>query len=541
MAANPEAVAQLVRTVLAGPHAELAMKRQVLSVARDNLHFAAVPAALIAALPNVQDRETRAALIGLLAELDEARLPSLAPLHDAFLVALRDEKERATRVQLLGRLGAGLARDLRLLPAFLEVVGKPETSDAEKQAALGALARLVSPSEEAALAALGAAREAPAWVRSAAIELATRCPQLTDALSGALATYLEPRVPAALRLEVLQKLAQARKLGPLHLPVLRDLLRHEESAGARLAALDLLGQVAPWTSEHWELLLWSAARDGDQGVRARAVALQKEAPEPTPEVLEKLSAQLFADSSADVRLQILGLLKRSLRLPEVRSALARAFAESAPALSDAEVAALADSLAPYAGRDAEVRERLLSSVEKLPRASQRASVLGKVLPKVKVDEVLPLLVRLFAREREEALRAQLFHALRPLSLARHPELVRAFCDELLEPSSPLRAECAGALGAAAESSPDAASALEEVIATESERELVRACLDGYLRPRVAKKFAPLLAVVRNEALDTSSRQRCLEELVKLSLTAEESLELAQALSGLPQGTLEVPK
>jgi hypothetical protein len=364
---------------------------------------------------------------------------------------------------------------------------------------------------------------------------------LTPAISAALAPYLDARVDAGLRLEVLRKLAQSRKLGPLQLPVLRDLLRNEESAGARLQALELLGQIAPWSSEQWELLLWSAASDGDAGVRARAVALQKEAPEPEAPLLEKLCARLGSEPSPAVRVQILELLKRSLRLPEVRAALARAFAETAPALADEELLALAAALAPYAGRDAEVRERMLSSVEKLARSGQRAAVLGKVLPRVKVDEALPLLVRLFSRERDEALRAQLFAALRPLSLARHPELVRAFCDELLEPGSHLRAGCAAALGAAAETSADAAAALEEVIANESERELVRACLDGYLRPRVAKRFAPLLAVVRNEALDTTSRQQCLEELMKLPLSADETQALAEALSGLPPGTLKVPK
>jgi hypothetical protein len=61
-----------------------------------------------------------------------------------------------------------------------------------------------------------------------------------------------------------------------------------------------------------------------------------------------------------------------------------------------------------------------------------------------------------------------------------------------------------------------------------------------LRPRVPKTFAPLLAVVRNDQVDTTSRQRCLEELVKLSLTDAESLELNDALSGMPPGALRVP-
>lgn len=540
MATNPEALAQLVRTVLAGPHAELAMKRQVLALARENLHLPAVPAALIETLPLVNDRETRDALLALVSSLDPARLPSLGPLHDALLAALAVEKERGQRVQLLTRLGAGLARDPRLLPAFLEVVKKPETSDDEKEAAASALARLVAPSEAAALAALAAAQSAPGWVRAAAVGLATRCPQLTDALAAALAPFLDPRVDAGLRLTVLRALAQARRLSDVQLPALRTLLRDEDSSGVRLAALELLAQVAPWSAEHWELLLWSAARDGDAGVRARAVALQKEAPDPSPALLAQLCAQLGGEASAGVRLELIALLQRNLRLPEVREALSSALVASGPVLADGELAALADALAPYAGRDERVRDRLFAAAEALPRVVQRQVLLAKVLPRVKVDESLPLLTRLFARERDETLRAQTFAALRPLSLARHPELVRAFCDELLEPGSRLRAECAAALGAAAETAPEAVAALEEVIATESDRELVRACLDGYLRPRVTRRFAPLFAVVRNEALDTSSRERCLAELVKLPLSPAETAELGAALAGLPAGTLRRP-
>ena len=239
-------------------------------------------------------------------------------------------------------------------------------------------------------------------------------------------------------------------------------------------------------------------------------------------------------------MQIIELLKRSLRLPEVRASLAKAFAESAPALADSELIALVDALSPYAGRDAEIRKALLGAVETLPRTAQRSAVLSRVVPRVKVEEALPLLVNLFARERDEGLRATMFKTLRPLSLAKHPELVRAFSDELLEPGSNLRAECAAALGAAAEENVDAAFALAEVIRTESDRELVRACLDGYLRPRVAKSFEPLFAVVKNELVDSSSRQKSLEALMKLSLSDAESQELAMALAGMPQGSLRIP-
>jgi hypothetical protein len=305
-------------------------------------------------------------------------------------------------------------------------------------------------------------------------------------------------------------------------------------------ALELLAQISPWTAQTWQLLLEVSARDADPAVRARAVALQREAPEPDAALLAELAAQLGAEPSAEVRLQLLALVGRSLRLPEVRAALAGAFAQGAGAMADPELGAFADALAPYAARDAAVRDQLLAPLERLPRASSRAQVLSRALPRLKVEEALPLLLRLFSRERDEELRAQLFRSLRPLSLSRHPELVRVFCEELLEPGSKLRAQCASALAAVAEQDAQAASALEEVIGFEQDRELVRCCLDGYLRPRVQRRFAPLFAVITNEALDAASRQRCLEEAVKLPPTDAESEQLAEALAGLPPGTLRRP-
>lgn len=534
------AVAQLVRTVLGGPHAEQAVKRQILILAQQNLHLPEVPAALIEALPKVVDRETRAALLNLIFSIDVARLPSIEPLHDALLIALREEKERAVRVSLLDRLSRGLARDPRILPPFLAVLSDPQFSDAERESALGAVASMPAPGEAAAVAALAAAQNAPGWVRNAAVALAQKSPQLTDALIAGLMTFLDPKVDANLRISILRRFAEGRKLSSAQLPALHPLLRNEADAGTRIEALDLLAQIAPWTADHWQLLLWSSSNDGDESVRARALSILKDAPEPEPQVLGQLASLLASDSSSGARAQILDLLRRSVRLPEVRAALAKSFIESAPSLGDSEMSALVDALVPYVGRDNDLRDALLGAVEKLPRASQRSSLLTRLLPKLKVETALPLVTRLFTRERDEALRALLFKTLRPLSLARHPELAQAFCDELLEPGSRLRAECAAALGPAAEEQPEVAEALGEVLSTESERELIRVCLDGYIRPRVSKKFAPLLSVVKNELVDTGSRQRCLEELIKLPLDENESLELAQALSGVPQGTLRVP-
>jgi len=80
-----------------------------------------------------------------------------------------------------------------------------------------------------------------------------------------------------------------------------------------------------------------------------------------------------------VRLQILEFLRRRLRLSEIRAALARR-------LPRARLGSMAQSslmLSPDAGRDAEVSDRLLATVENLPGTALRSMLVGKVLPLVK--------------------------------------------------------------------------------------------------------------------------------------------------------------
>ena len=107
----------------------------------------------------------------------------------------------------------------------------------------------------------------------------------------------------------------------------------------------------------------------------------------------------------------------------------------------------------------------------------------------------------------------------------------------MEPGSPFRQACAPIVAAAAELFPEIPRALADVLVNDQDRELVRACLDGYLRPKVEKKFEPLLAVVRNEVIDTGSRQRCLDEVMQLTLSDAQQQELTEGLAGIKPNTL----
>jgi hypothetical protein len=533
-------VARLVRSVLGSPTSELVLRRQVIDLARANLHQAAVTAALLEALPLVGDTETRDALLGLLMSLDTSRLETVDALHDALIRGFHEERSRSTRAALIARLAGGLHQDPRLATFLVELLGEPSLGDEERAAVTAAVAALPTVDEATAMTALEQAQGSATAVQRAALAIAERCPSWTPAVVEALAPYLDVRSDRLVRLRILRGLVEARALDPTHLALLQQILRHDPDADARALALDLLRSIRPWTEELFAQLLWTGAHDADAGLRARAVGLQREVPQLSEAQVVALAGQLATDRGSGVRAAIVTALKPYLRAPQVRAGIAESFASNPSAFDDAEVGAIIDALAPYAGRDALVRTALLASVETLPVAAQRARLLEAVVPALPVDDVAGLLARLFERERDEGVRRSLFGLLEPLSVARHRELVRVFVAELVDPGSPFRDEVAPILAGAAELHPEIPPALEDVLLHDRDRTLVRACLDGYLRPKVPRSFEPLLSVVGNEGIDTVSRQRALDELASMDLGPGDGGRLDDALAGMKPDTLRVP-
>jgi hypothetical protein len=530
-------VAGLVRRVLGSPTSELVMRRQILELARTNLHQPDVTAALLDSLPSVRDKETREALLSLLMTLDTSRFDRVDVLHDSLIRVFREEKERATRAELIARLADGLHQDTRLAAFFVEVLAEPSLSDQERASITFAVAALPSIDEATAATALDAARRSSTAVQAGALTIAERCPTWTDRVLAALEPYLDVRFDRAIRLRILRRLAEAKSLTPAHFTILRQTLRGDPDADARAIALDMLRSIRPWGEELFEQLLWTAAQDADEGLRAYAVALQREVPQLSDVQVTALAAQLATDRCTGVRTAVLAVLKPYGRAPEVRSAVLASFASNPSVFDDAELAAILDLLAPYVGRDAAVRDTLLASIETIPSAAQRTSLLEAVVPRLRAEDVVAPLATLFEHERDAALRRSLFGVLKPLSVTKHPELVKAYVAELVDPGSPFRAEVAAILGAAAELHAEVPPALEDVLLNDQDRDLVRACLEGYLRPKVARTFEPLLSVVRNEVVDTASRQRALDELMRMDLSEGESSRLADALAGLNPNTL----
>lgn len=315
--------------------------------------------------------------------------------------------------------------------------------------------------------------------------------------------------------------------------------KHRNSPGLlQSQALTLAEKCTRWGDK-----LFAAAQPyldikNDPDIRLRVMRRLADNKQMSDAQLISLATALSNTGTNGIRYELLELLKPSMRIPEIRLAVANAFAANPSVYDDGEFAAITDMLAPYMGRDEHLSHIMLESLKDLPVPQHRRKVLSLVTSRLKTEQILDPLLHLFFRERDESIREVLFNQVKALSVARHPQLVDVFTAELTEPGSPFRVTCAGLLANVAEIYPQVIPALEDVLRYDTDRELLRLCLDGYLRPGITHHFDVLLTVVRNELIDTLSRQKALDAIVKLDLDATQQLTLADALSGIKPNVLK---
>lgn len=528
----------LIRKVLGSPHSEQVIKTQIIQLASQNLHVPEVTTALLEVLPQTRDKETRDKLLFFLSSLNTSRFTELSAFFDALLHVFQQEKDRDVRTALLYRLQEGLHQDSRLAGFFITLSADTQLSEQEQLAVQDALSTLPAVTEDIALAALEKNRYAPTVLQQQALSLAEKCPSWGAAIVTALQSYLDVKNDSAIRIRVLKRLADAKMLDTAYAPLLIRVLRTDNDPYMRTHALTALQRIRSWNGDIVAQVYWSATKDSDEHIRQQALLLQKEMPELSNELLIQLAETLASDRSEGVRITVLELLKPLMRLPEIRNAVAASFSAHPGVFDDEEFNQLVDMLAPYAGRDASISALLLNGIKEINNTAQRKKVLSLLIGRLKTEQVLAPLLQLFVKERDEQLREILFNQVKALSVARHPELVDIFCAELTEPGSPFRVSCAGTLAGVAELYPQIVPALEDVLLYDTERELVRLCLDGYLRPGVIQRFDVLLSVVRNEMIDSLSRQKALDALLKLTLDASQQDALTDALAGIKPNTLK---
>lgn len=528
----------LIRKVLGSPHSEQVIKAQIIQLASQNLHVPEVLTSLVEVLPLTKDKETKDRLVLFLSGLNTSRFTDLNALSDALLELFKTEKDRNIRTSLLARLKDGLHQDQRLAAFFISLSADESLSEQERVVVQDAISSLPAVSEEVALAALLKNVNSPNVLQLQAVELAEQCTVWTEKIVEGLKPYLDVKNDRAIRFRILSRLSEAKLLHNGYAPMLISILRTDNDAYARDKALTALGRIKPWNADVITQLFWSATQDGDEVVRQNALKLQNELPELSNEQLTELAGLLSTERSAGVRLTLLNMLKPVMRIREIREAVAGAFSNNPGVFEDTEFNILTDLLTPYAGRDEYINNQLIGSVKGLPNTAQRKKVLSLLISKVKIDTILAPVLSLFEKERDESLREILFNQVKALSVSRHPELVEVFCTELTEPGSPFRITCAGILANVAELYPQVVTALEDVLLYDNDRELVRLSLDGYLRPGVEKRFDILLAVVKNEMVDTLSRQKALDAIMKGAMDEQQQEELTNVLSGLKPNTLQ---
>jgi hypothetical protein len=533
-------MAQLIRQTLANPYAEQAIREQMIALAARNLHEPEVLAALAAALPEAKDTETRQRLLAILVRVDPSRFESLERLHTILLDALNQEKERGTRAMLLDRLAAALQQDERMIPMLLDTLDQPSTSDEEMAPVMLAISRLPSVSVQTASLALRRARTASTTIQALALAVAEGCPHWDEALLADVQPYLDTKVDRALRLRIVRRLAMAGSLTAGFLPALSGILRQDPATEARSAALEALRYLQSWDENATLQLIWTAAHDSNESLRDRAVQLLRDAPDLSDAQLEALAQQLGHDDADGVRTQILGVLRGRLGQPSIRAAVVASYAASPSAFDRPELEYLLDLLAPYATRDSALRHILLDSLPRLRVAAHRQLLLEKLLAHVRPDDMVESLGTVLASEHQPQVRGVLFNRLKPLSVLQHPSLIHAYCAELADPGSPFRLQCARVLAGAIDTSAEVLVAFEDVLLYEQDRELARTCLDAYLRPTVSRRFAVLLAVVANEALDLASRQEALRQVDLKALSPDERARLDGLLAAQPERSLRLP-
>jgi hypothetical protein len=229
------------------------------------------------------------------------------------------------------------------------------------------------------------------------------------------------------------------------------------------------------------------------------------------------------------------------------------YAASPSAFDRPELECLLELLAPYATRDTALRYTLLDSLPRLRVAAHRQLLLENLLAHVRPDDMVESLATAPASEHQPQVRGVLFNRLKPLSVLQHPELIHAYCVELADPGSPFRLQCAKALAGAIDTSAEVLAAFEGVLLYEQDRELVRTCLDAYLRPltgplparkqrqqSLSRRFEVLLAVVANEVLDLISRQDALSHMDLKALSPDERSRLDGLLASQPERSLHLP-
>ena len=519
----------VVRQVLFSDTAEQEMKRQMILVAAEHLMQDAMPEILVEAFEKETVTAIRDQLLELLIRLDVSRFKDPEKLYSAFLSAIKRERSGERRKILIARVVKFLHHDPRILPLIIELLPNDTLSGQERLDLVMALNKVPRIDPEVVIVTLRKARYAPTAIQEVAVNLALRLPSWNADIVCGLYPYLDRVNDSTLRSRIIEKFKEVKILDGQNVSPLIDIARNEPDTALRRTCLEVLATIRPITAEIILQFFWSAKYDQEREIRKAALRLQNNIPKLTVMQIKEVIERMYQETHEGVRIQVLENIKHYIRDEKVRETVLRCFLEH-PSVDADEFDRVIGLLRPYLTRDENIRDRLLDILPTLPRVEQRQALIDSILSVSRMELILDDILNIFKLETNQTLRSVLFNKLKALSVSKHLALAVVFSQELKEPGSPFRLECANAISSITEISSHAKEAIEDVLVYDTDRELIRVALKSYLKPNVEKRFDVLIAVAENEILDIKTRKEAVEEMSRMDISAEQKDRLANSLS-----------
>lgn len=534
MDVNPQQIVKMIRDLLGHPGTENSIREQMLELARKNIHVKGVVDAVVDAMENIKDSDAKKRMLKFVMSLEENRFSDVQAVYGKLISVLKNEKDRALRSEIIQKLSKGLQLEPKISALMVEILGDNSTDENEKSAIMKALATMTVISEALVVSALEKSQKASSSMQMWALQLTSGLATWSNKVTEALTPYLDPKMSKEVREEVWRLLSDARRLNESLLPLITNVLKNETNDDLRAQAMGWLNKVNNGSASAYMQLIWTSLYDRSDALRARATEMLRQSPQMNMEQVQLLAKRLFEEPSAVGRKSILNVVRSYVRDSEVRESLAQAFsAADLSAVDSDEFEQMMDMLYPYVTREAKIKEAMCKMAESAPQVQRRTQLIEKLIQTLKLDSILPWIAERFLKENDPKLREVLFEKLFALSISKHTLLIKIFSAELREPSSPFRLRCASVLAPVMEQHSDVIAAFEDVMLHDQDRELLRTVTEAYVKPSAGQKANVLIEVVRNEALEISTRRLALEKLSQTAMTDDEQKMLTEALQKSP--------
>ncbi|VAW11945.1 hypothetical protein MNBD_BACTEROID03-2267 [hydrothermal vent metagenome] len=514
-------IEKVILETLKSEHTERVVKSQMVILAEENLHKEGMADALATVLPLQNDTYIKKQILNMLLAIDISRLSKPTSFYKSLIKVLETEKEEQFRIGILDKFSDSIDQDERVIPIMLELLSGNALKDNELEIVLYAISEMPTIPSKTAAIVLRKAVKSTINAQGLALRIAESCSHWDKDIKQALQPYLSPTANKDIRTQIISMLQETKQLDESFIPILLNIVATDQDENVRLETLRSLSKFKPLRSDIIIQFVASSMNDSSELIRQKAVKLQNNISQLSTEIVLKLLAHLKLEPKNNVRITMLDLIGNYLKKPEVREAVLETYMNHSGAIEPEELTTYLDLLGPYMSRNEQITNVFLKDVTETPKIDNRKRIIKSLFKHCRTDGIINEIATVFEEETDDRLRKELFLKFKQLSLAKYPKLVSIFCQELQEPSSSFRLECATALEPNVLQFNEIPLAFEEILLYDQDKELIRLCLDGYLKPGVNQKFGPLLKVVENEFFDISSRQKVLDNLRAMNLSDKE--------------------